>query len=257
MATGDYSKPIEPVHQERQIESETRLLGDTWVLAQSDKAGQKVNDQTYATPGVFGEITMPSNWDLTRRGGNGAPNFDYLYTFKPPAAQGDVEISILNRGGALSQAGARGFNELLEQNKDITAPRILFDKSWPSNDPRAIRGAELIRDLAEVLGRNHQGDNQFTNNIPFGSARAPGFHIDRMELREVNGKVVLSIEGESKNKLTGATAAHFSGIYAPNRVERFRSDVTEVHQMYLYSADGAAFSANKPGYNRALRSIQW
>ncbi|GEM_PF-2084024 len=257
MAPGDYGRPIEPVHQEKLMKPESQLVNDSWMLAQANKAGQKVSEQTYSTPGVFGEIKMPSNWDLAKQKASGAPNFDYVYTFKPPSAYGDVEISILNRGGALSDAGSKNFSKLLEDNKGITIPKVLYDKSWAPNDPRAKEGAELIRSLAETLGRNHQGDNQFTNSSPFGSARAPGFQIDRMELRNVNGKVVLSVEGESKNKLTGSTAAHFSGIYAPNRVERLGNEVTEVHQMYMYSADKAAYTLNKLGYNKALRSIQW
>ena len=255
MPVGDYNRPIEPVQEERQLDAGDRLVGDSWVIAQN--MGQTVNDKTYSTPGVFGDVTMPSNWQMSTRGGEGAPNFDYLYTFKPPSAQGDVEISVFNRGGALSERGAQTLDKLLSDNANISSPNVLFDKSWPANDPRTRLATQIIRDLAEVLGRNHQGDNQFTNDSPTGSARAPAFDLEHLEVRKVNGKAVLSVDGKYKNKLTGATSSHFSGIYAQNEVTRHGNNVSEVHQMYLSSPDSVAFNANRSGYTRALNSIKW
>lgn len=204
---------------------------------------------------VFGKVSVPSSWlpesDTSHSGGG------YRYSFNYPNQ--DVEIAVSGRNAPLADRDGKFFHQLLNDNANLKNSKLLYDKSW-ENDPRfkddpakqqALRG--LVRDLTNVLGPNHLGDNQFVNTAAPTDKNAPAFHINRLELKNVNGHTVLAADGYFVNNKTGKPSSYFSGIYAEKRTD----GGSIVNQITLQSGEEIAHQANRLTYEKTLKSVTW
>lgn len=107
----------------------------------------------------------------------------------------DIEIVFKYRGVPINEAARKVLNYLLHKQE------------------RDSLEVEEILALHTVLGVATVGDNQYTNSNPPGSLEGPRFHLDRIGVRKVQDKFVLSVEGKFANNHT------YRGIYYPAGVE--------------------------------------
>ncbi|MBC7997241.1 MAG: hypothetical protein IAF58_04830 [Leptolyngbya sp.] len=209
----------------------------------------------FDTQELFGSMTVPSSWQLDSDNSNSGGG--YRHTFNYPNQ--DVELAVSGRNAPLSDKDGKSFHKLLTDNPDLRNSKVLYDKSWDTDpkfkdDPARQQALkEMMKNLTNVLGPSHMGDNQFVNRAGPTDKYAPAFHVDRLELKNVNGKTVLAAEGYFVNNKTGKPSSHFSGIFAEKRTE----GGSIVNQISLQSGDKFAHEANRLTYEKTLKSVTW
>jgi len=196
-------------------------------------------------------VDMPVAWNVaehhTPRG--------YMITCQPPN-EDRARVSLYNLGRTLPEADAEVFQALLKSIAQQRIARLIYDSNWEklgtATDVRMGQVQEQIKSLTRVLGPL-VGDNQFANTDFSPEAHAPTFHIERVELKNLNGKPVLSVEGYSCME-DGSPARFFAGTYVAEEVADHGSTV---HQIFLEAEDKMRFVANKASYRKIVDSVEW
>jgi hypothetical protein len=248
--SGDCDRPAE----QRTFQAPKQACFDMVEDRIAMKTGSMPGTIDIRTSGPIKNISLPDKW--TRQDAapqRGLPDF-YSYLFQSPGHP-DVNISLTNSGVPLDLRSAQAFGDLLKNSP----AKLLYSSKW-EQDPtytgdknRQSQVSDSIKELTNVLNPNSVGDNQFTNNRKPPDPRAPMFHIDKMEVKAVNGQKVLAVEGYYTDENTGKPSIHYSSIYAEHKT----NNGSEVQQVSYGAASQLDYAANKSFYQNALNSIRW
>jgi hypothetical protein len=125
-------------------------------------------------------ISLPSGWNLARKQSS-KNRQSQLEIYRLPTDPW-FQIDLCYRGEPASQASSTAFACLLDSKPADCRCEVLMPKE--------------IRELAEVMGSDTVGNNQFTNKQAAGSKCAPIFHLRSAQTMKLNGKTVLSVQGD-------------------------------------------------------------
>jgi hypothetical protein len=175
--------------------------------------------------GAIKAFTLPANWH-ERSGGSGmGVRWEKLYQ---PNVSPSVELIISYRGVPLDEASRKVISFLFKQGeKDrLTEEEILA--------------------LRTVMGVATNGDNQVTNKHDPDSIDGPGFNLQDIRVKSVNGKMVLHVEGKFKN------GRFYTGMFY-----QAGSEGKMIEEFYLQSASFEDFDKYHSAFEEIAQSIVW
>lgn len=187
--------------------------------------------------GPIADIDLPAGW-RQRQASFGSVGLSSNETFSPDG-DNSTTIGIYSNGRRAGAESAKAFLDILKNKPAADGPQKLTD--------------DEIRSLSEIMGRYQAGDNQYTNS---GQYRAPAFEITNAYTMQVNGKTVLSVEGNFKgtSKQNGDTTAatrQYKGIFADSD-----GTGTRIEQVFLSTEPGRLHQHVRE-FNETLDSIKW
>ncbi len=237
--------------------AEEKAPADVVVLAQAFKGGAIAvgsNPQMKEFNDVldFKKFTAPSTW---MRGTDNSNIGHRTKTSFQPSTQSDLELSAYYRGLPIGDSSGRAFHDLIAGNSNLSVPKVLFQEKFSAAGsplPPSAQETELLKSLADVMGISSSGDNQVTNPHKPPHAYSPTFHVDRVQLRPVNGTPVLEVEGAFVNE-QGKPSTYYKGVF----IDIDRSTGRQIHQVFMQSSDKTAFTQNKPIYEASVNSLVW
>lgn len=203
---------------------------------------------------VVGEISAPSNWLRLQEGDNTrTPRL----TLRPSI--NDSTMICVNRHRDLPEATASNtFKTLMARGLNPSESQVIYSEDSRSGEFES----RVVTALSAVLGTSMVGDNQLSNPYKLPDPRAPIFHIEKMELKNLNGKTVLAVDGHflqvnpdgslKTNAAGKPVLSSYTGIFAPKD-----SRAQSIEEIYMLSGDKDDFQKNKATFNRMLRSISW
>jgi hypothetical protein len=190
--------------------------------------------------GPIAELSVPSSWVMHTEEFRSYGQRSLVQLL--PLRQSDqldwnTTISVFYRGFPVSEAGAARFHQLLKQILPNQAPKFVF--------------GDTLKDLAEILGDTTVGDNQYTNPPRPGSDMLPLFFLQTAQIADLNGRIILSIEGYF-TKENGDPLRYFSGIF----IDTDGSGAI-IHEVFLQAKSKDEMMMQKSVYRNALKSIKW
>ncbi len=114
-----------------------------------------------------------------------------------------------------------------------------------------------IRELAEVMGSGTVGNNQFTNKVAAGSKSAPTFHLRSAHTMKLNGKTVLSVQGdfvEPQDPLRKPVNA-YEGIFVDGGIDPCTGR-RKIQEVFMHGPASRLMLYRKQFVN-TLNSIEW
>jgi hypothetical protein len=149
----------------------------------------------------------------------------------------NTTISVFYRGFPVSDAGAAQFKQLLAQLNPGGSPKLLF--------------GDTLKDMAEIMGDTTTGDNQYTNPAQPGSDNVPMFFVQSAQLIDLNGRIVLAVEGYFTTE-NGEPLRYFAGVFID-------TDGTGavIHEVFLQAKVKDEMMMQKSVYRNAVKSIKW
>lgn len=193
--------------------------------------GHLVTGLALSDRGPIKNIQFPNGWQQTDSTTGGIGNRS-IETYGPPGDR-SIGISVFYGGLPTSDTGAKAFTQLLKDKPAESGPQQLT--------------AEDIKSIADALGRLNVGDNQYTNT---GRYRPPVFHIDSARTEQMNGRTVLSVQGNFVD-MNGKPVKGFNGIFADTDGTGKR-----IQQVYLQGPPDM-MPQYKNQLDETLSSIEW
>ena len=203
---------------------------------------------------VVGEISAPSNWLRLQEGDHTrTPRL----TLRPSI--NDSTMICVNKHRDLPEATASNtFKTLMARGLNPSESQIIYIEGSHAGEFER----RVVTALSAVLGTSMVGDNQLSNPHKLPDPRAPIFHIEKMEMKNLNGKMVLAVDGHFlsfnadgslKTDAAGKPMlSSYTGIFAPKD-----SRAQSIEEIYMLSGDNDDFQKNKVTFNRILKSIGW
>lgn len=191
--------------------------------------------------GQIRSMRIPPGWKdgPSETGGIG---FRGLRTFLAPDDH-EVVISLFYRGFPISEEGSAGFRRILAEGaKTIYIAR---DGKEPSESEQL-----LFSDLREVLG--NAGNNQVINRKT--DWRGASFNVTRVEVLDINGRNLLSVQGRFRDPDVDERLKEFAGLFVDTNPEEQQCGVQEI---FIEAPNAERFARYLSQFNEAIRSITW
>ncbi len=203
---------------------------------------------------IAAEISVPNNWLRRQEGEHSATP---QLTLRPSLSDSTL-ISVSRHRDLPESAASETFKTLLARGLNNNESQTVFNEGTKAGEFER----KVVSALTAVLGTNLVGDNQLSNLYKHPDPRAPIFHLEKMELKNLNGKIVLAVDGHYvqtngdgslKTDLAGKPMqSSYTGIFAAQD-----SRAQGIEEIYMLSGDQDNFQKNKPVFNRILKSINW
>ncbi|GEM_PF-1454195 len=203
---------------------------------------------------VVGEISVPSNWLRLQEGDHTrTPRL----TLRPSI--NDSTLICVNKHRDLPESTASNtFKTLMARGLSPSESKVIYSEGAKSGEFER----KVVTALDAVLGTTLVGDNQLSNPYKSPDPRAPIFHLEKMELKNLNGKIVLAVDGHFGQVNADGTVktdaagkpmqSSYTGVFAPKD-----SRAWGIEEIYMLSGDKEDFQKNKAIFNRMLNSVSW
>jgi hypothetical protein len=213
----------------RVADRDKSAVADMLRVADRDKSVMTSQDAN----GFIGKsISLPSHWN---RSENPMGGRRMMTNFSSPTD--DAKLSLYDRGINVREQSAAYFNQLLADNKSISAPKVLLPQQ--------------IRNLTDVMGVSNAGDNQFTNGYAYPNPKSPAFHLSSAQLIPLNGRVALEVQGNYVTQ-SGKPGMQYQGIFVPSG-----ANGASIKEFFLQTQTAESFAKHQKEYRTALKSIKW
>lgn len=203
--------------------------------AESRRSGEKrmtaSSNMQEIVEGPIKNVDIPPTWSKNTRYDDGVGT---TTSFK--SAGSAASINSVERNRPISQKCADEFKQLLDDNTNLSSPKMLT----PSQ----------IRSLSEVLG-HAMGDNQYTNTNQYPSTAAPYFKLNNAQLNSVNGRTVLEVDGSFMSD-QGKPTEIYKGILTPTG-----TNGDKINEFFIAAPSSADFLLQESTYRKAVKSIEW
>ncbi len=222
------------------------------LMAKNCPAPEAYEGETVATD-AYRSITLPVGWEVSSK-----PRLiGYVYKCVNQRAV-DTTIGLYERGTNLSRRDEGALKTVFNHCANQKLPRLIYDCAWEksfayrNDELRRMRVEQQMKDLSGVFGSTRMGDNQFTiSNRALNLATR--FHIEKVEVQNLNGFPVIFVEGYTCNVNDGSLECYLAGIFIAKEDQRGM----HVHEVFLQSSDKMNFIANKSVFKKVVASIQW
>jgi hypothetical protein len=116
--------------------------------------------------------------------------------------------------------------------------------------PRALTVDE-IKALHMVMGFNHAGNNQYTNDAPKGTRDYHVFSMKSAEIATLNGRNVLKLSGAFQND-KGIPTMEYEGFLFPAK-----QNIADIEEVFFQAPTRGKMMRYQTAYEQTLRTIEW